>query len=141
MRKKEVIFKATLCLVVALAVGLAIAATRAADKKPPDLWTHVHVKGSEKWFTLAQLREVSDAHLLKREPKLDLHKFEVTANVFADDRAELVMFHYFENFGLPVFRITLNKSGEVADYNTRIASEGSKVTTPILPSPTKKPSL
>jgi hypothetical protein len=124
-------------VVVCVAVGLAGAGSRAADQKARDRWDNVNIEGSTKWFTLAQLKTNSDVHLMKREPKLALHKFEVTANLHADDRTKLVTFQYFENFGLPVFYVTLNKAGELVTLTNRIASERIDVTTRDAPTATK----
>ena len=112
--KRVIIF---LSIVTALNVALADSTNQIGN------WLQVNVESSGKWFALSQLKAVSDKHLLSKHPNLSLGVFEITANVHQSKSDNLVTFEYFENFGLPVYYVSLDKSAKPLALTSKTASE------------------
>lgn len=83
----------------------------------------VMLQGASAWFPLSQLRQRADEHVQKHGARLSQARFEVTASVNADAGSNLVTFQYWAGFGQPVYYVTFDKSGSVANFTNRISTE------------------
>ncbi|MBL9170606.1 MAG: hypothetical protein JNN07_22935 [Verrucomicrobiales bacterium] len=85
--------------------------------------TVVNVQGATNWFAVEGLRVRADGQLVAIHKTIEIARLEVTANIHTAHLDRMVSFDYFENFGLPAYRVIFDRSGKVVSVTSRTATE------------------
>jgi len=108
-----------------LFVAISFFVVAGCNKRSASPGEDVNVQTLNKWVPLKDLRAAADKHLHSRYADFDSSGSLVTASVHRDG-TNLVTFQYFRGFGLPVYWVIFDASGQITFSTNHIATEEPK---------------
>lgn len=114
--------RSILLLLGALYVVLLTGCATQEALEPPGAHSFF-VQGVTNWVDVRDLRKMADTFLRKRYREFDPAGAEVSVSVPHTNAPTFVMFRYYWNFGLPVYRVEFDRSWQVVGSKKFIATE------------------